>query len=172
MVPPFVPNIKSMDDTHYFDEEDPISDFSESHSSFPPTAKEIDEALSPFNREIQILARGFVQRPHDTTRLKKVEREIDTFVMGEEQKDYLKAFVKHYGQKERKRPRDRLLRDRELAPRVLELRKRGAFLGYSYRKFRPYHQASFRSHHSQGSGLSTSSTGKRTVWHRARLSIH
>lgn len=171
MVPPFVPNIKSMDDTHYFDEEDPISDFSDSHSGLPPTAKEIDEALKPFNREIQILAKGFIQRPHDSTRLKKVEREIDGFAMGEEQKDYLKAFVKHYGQKERKRPRDRLLRDKELAPKVLELRKRGAFLGYTYRKFRPYHQASFRGHRSQGSGFSASS-GKRTVWHRARLSIH
>jgi protein-serine/threonine kinase len=171
MVPPFVPNIKSMDDTHYFDEEDPISDFSESHSGLPLTAKEIDEALKPFNREIQILAKSFIQRPYDSTRLKKVEREIDAFAMGDEQKDYLKAFVKHYCQKEKKRPRDRLLRDRELAPKVLELRKRGAFLGYTYRKFRPYHQSSFRSHRSQGSWLSTSS-GKRTVWHRARLSIH
>ncbi|KAE8452152.1 hypothetical protein EG329_001619 [Mollisiaceae sp. DMI_Dod_QoI] len=171
MVPPFVPNIKSMDDTHYFDEEDPISDFSESHSGTSPTAKEIDEALQPFNREIQIIAKSYIQRPHDSVRLKKVEKEIDSFAMCQEQKDYLKAFVKHYGQKERKRPRDRLLRDKELAPRVLELRKRGAFLGYSYRKFRPYHQGSIRRHRNQGSVASASSTGKRTVWHRARLSI-
>lgn len=172
MTPPFVPNIKSMDDTHYFDEEDPISDFSESHSGPPPTSKEIDSALKPFNREIQVIAKDFIKRPHDSTRLKKVEREIDGLLgIGDEQKDYLKAFVKHYGQKERKRPRDRLLRDRELAPKVLELRKRGAFLGYTYRKFRPYHQPTFRGHRSQGSGFSASS-GKRTVWHRARLSIH
>lgn len=35
--PPFVPEIKSMDDTHYFDEEEPISDFSESVADPPPT---------------------------------------------------------------------------------------------------------------------------------------
>lgn len=172
MMPPFVPNIKSMDDTHYFDEEDPISDFSESQSGPPPTAREIGEALQPFNREIQMLAMSYIQRPHDSARLKKVEREIEAFTMCDEQKDYLKAFVKHYGQKEKKRPRDRLLRDRELAPKVLELRKRGAFLGYSYRKFRPYRQGTFRGPHGQGSGYSASSTSKRTVWHRARLSIH
>lgn len=172
MVPPFVPNIKSMDDTHYFDEEDPISDFSDSHSSPPPTAKEIDDALKPFNREIQVIVREWIARPHDSLKLKKVEREIDAFFMTEEHKDYLKAFVKHYGQKERKRPRDRLLRDKDLAPKVLELRKRGAFLGYTYRRFRPHQQGTFRGHRNQGSAASTASAGKRAVWHRARLSIH
>ena len=63
MVPPFVPNIKSVDDTHYFDEEDPISDFSESISGPPPTPDEISDALRPFNREIQVLAKSFVERP-------------------------------------------------------------------------------------------------------------
>jgi hypothetical protein len=48
----------------------------------------------------------------------------------------LKGFVKRYGRKEKKRPRDRLLRDRDFAPKVLELRKRGAFLGYTYRRIR------------------------------------
>ncbi|KAF8866386.1 kinase-like protein [Acephala macrosclerotiorum] len=172
MVPPFVPNIKSMDDTHYFDEEDPISDFSDSHSGPPPTANEIDEALKPFHREIQVLVKSWIARPHDSMKLKKVEREIDAFAMTEEHKEYLKAFVKHYGQKERKRPRDRLLRDRDLAPRVLELRKRGAFLGYTYRRFRPNHQGTFRGYLNQGSTASITSTGKRAVWHRARLSIH
>lgn len=36
--------------------------------------------------------------------------------------------------KERKRPRDRLLRDRSVGKRVMELRKQGAFLGYTYRR--------------------------------------
>ena len=106
MVPPFVPNIKSVDDTHYFDEEDPISDFSESISGPPPTPDEISDALRPFNREIQVLAKSFVERPHDSVKLRKVEREIDAFAMCDEQKEYLKAFVKHYGRKEKKRPRD------------------------------------------------------------------
>lgn len=167
MTPPFVPSIKSTDDTHYFDEEDPISDFSESLSNFTPAVDEIAEALKPFNREIQILATGFIERPHDTIRLRKVEREIDGFVMCEEQKDYLKSFVKHYGKKEKKRPRDRLLRDKETAPKVLELRKRGAFLGYTYRRIRTTDQSIGR----PGGGTVVQSTGK-NVWRRARLSIH
>lgn len=168
MVPPFVPNIKSMDDTHYFDEEEPISDFSESIQSPQPSPEEANDALKQFNREIRILALGFIERPHDSARLRKVEKEIDNFVMCEEQKDYLKAFVKHYGRKEKKRPRDRLLRDRDTAPTVLELRKRGAFLGYTYRRFRGGRQQSGRA---VGHGVSASSAGKK-VWYRARLSIH
>ena len=134
--PPFVPNIKSMDDTQYFDEEDLISDFSDSVQNMIPKDEDIADALKPFNREIQILATGFIERPHDSIRLRKMEREIDGFVMCEEQKEYLKRFVKVYGKKEKKRPRDKLLRDKETASKVLQLRKEGAFLGYTYRRIR------------------------------------
>lgn len=173
MTPPFVPNIKSMDDTHYFDEEDPISDFSESTSGPAPTVGEIDEALRPFSQEIQLLAKKFIERPHDSVKLKKVERDIDAFPMCEDQKEYLKGFVKHYGRKEKKRPRDRLLRDKDIAPTVLELRKKGAFLGYTYRRYRPRRdRMSSASPDRQGGVVVGSGTAKRTVWHRPRLSIH
>jgi hypothetical protein len=36
--------------------------------------------------------------------------------------------------KEKKRPRDRVLRDKQVGRQVLELRKRGAFLGYAYQR--------------------------------------
>jgi hypothetical protein len=36
--------------------------------------------------------------------------------------------------KEKKRPRDKLLRDPEVGRTVLELRKKGAFVGYTYRR--------------------------------------
>ncbi|KAK5012987.1 hypothetical protein LTR39_003874, partial [Cryomyces antarcticus] len=36
--------------------------------------------------------------------------------------------------KERKRPRDKMLRDPQLKKKVMELRKKGAFLGYTYRR--------------------------------------
>ena len=36
--------------------------------------------------------------------------------------------------KERKRPRDRILRDRKAGKTALEIRKKGAFLGYTYRR--------------------------------------
>lgn len=39
--------------------------------------------------------------------------------------------------KEKKRPRDKMLRDPEVGRKVLELRKKGAFLGYTYRRPKP-----------------------------------
>ena len=36
--------------------------------------------------------------------------------------------------KEKKRPRDRVLRDKVVGRQVLDLRKKGAFLGYTYRR--------------------------------------
>ena len=173
MTPPFVPNIKSVEDTHYFDEEESISDFSDSLPSGVPTVEDIAEALRPFNREIQILATGFIERPHDSVKLRKMEKEIDAFVMCEEQKEYLKSFVRHYGKKEKKRPRDRLLRDKEIAPKVLELRKKGAFLGYTYRRIRVAKDSIGRAGGSTiGSVVIASTSAKKNVWHRARLSIH
>ena len=173
MTPPFVPNIKSMDDTHYFDEEDPISDFSASASAAEPTTEGIAEALKKFNRELQVLATGFIERPYDSIKLRKVEKEIEALNVSDEQKNYLKGFVKRYGRKEKKRPRDRLLRDRELASKVLELRKRGAFLGYTHRRIRKSNMGIGKWEGSeQSGGFAISNPGKRTVWHRARLSIH
>lgn len=138
MTPPFVPAIKSLDDTQYFDEEEPISDFSSSqeYQPDPPTEAEIDKALRCFNRETQIMAREFVTGTYDSVRLRKIEKDIEGFIMSAEQKEYLRGFVRAYGRKERKRPRDKLLRDRENAGKVLEIRRREAFLGYSYRRIR------------------------------------
>src|ERR1700709_1260241 len=163
MVPPFVPDIKSTDDTHYFDEEDPISDFSESLPPTQPTIQDIADALKPFNREIQILATGYIEKPSDSVRMRKIEREIDAFNVCDEQKDYLKGFVRHYGRKEKKRPRDRLLRDRDIAPKVLELRKRGAFLGYTYRRIRVSKCATNKVGRADLTTFCAS--GKRSVWH-------
>lgn len=158
MAPPFVPEVRSVEDTRYFDEEEPISDVSSSKASLDPSPHEIKEALRPFNREIQILATEFIVKPHDSVKLKKIDREIEGFNMSDMQKAYLKEFVKTYGRKEKKRPRDRLLRDRDCRDRVLEIRKNGAFLGYSYRRIK------------RGGSFRSANTSNREVWYRARLS--
>ncbi|KAI9745336.1 MAG: hypothetical protein M1818_001616 [Claussenomyces sp. TS43310] len=136
--PPFVPSLKGWDDTQYFDEEEPISDFSatQEYQPDPPTEADLGEALRGFSSEVQMLARGYVSRPYDSVRLRRIEREIDNFAMTYEQRHYLRSFIKLYGRKERKRPRDRLLRDGDVGDKVLEIRKRSAFLGYSYRRIR------------------------------------
>ncbi len=117
---------------------------------------------------MKIIARDYVTTAYDSTRLRKIEREIDTFCMGDEQKNYLRGFVRAYGRKEKKRPRDRLLRDKELSKRVLEERKKGAFLGYSYRRMRgSVGGIGLRAADGLGNGKGKASA----VWRRGKISI-
>jgi hypothetical protein len=46
----------------------------------------------------------------------------------------LTAVKKGRQRKEKKRPRDKILRDPEVGRQVLEIRKKGAFVGYTYRR--------------------------------------
>ena len=100
------------------------------------TEEELAAALRCFNREIQIIARNYIVTSYDTAKLKAIEREIEGFNLGAEQKEYLRTFVRAYGQKDRKRARDKLLRDMDVGDKVLEVRKKSAFLGYTYRRIR------------------------------------
>lgn len=146
MVPPIVPELRSLEDTRYFEDEDSISDFSEPLHEVPYTNDNLKNALRPFNHEVQNLIQDYLRPPCDSARIRKAEDEIDHFFMSEEHKQYLKAVIKLYGRKELKRPRDKVLRDKAVGPKALELRKEGAFLGYTYRRFRPrprISQASF-----------------------------
>lgn len=173
MTPPFVPAIKTADDTQYFDEEDPISDFSSSqdsaHHLSSPTEDELEAALRCFNSEIKILARSYVTTGYDSARLRKIEREIDAFCMGDEHKDYLRGIVRAYGRKEKKRPRDRLLRDKEVAKRVMEERKKGAFLGYTYRRIRRVSVGAVGLR--EAGGISNGKGRASAGWGRGRISI-
>ncbi|KAG9242652.1 kinase-like domain-containing protein [Calycina marina] len=171
MTPPFVPNIKSTEDTHYFDEEDPISDFSDSVSCAEQKIGDIENALRPFSQRIQLLATGFIDRPHDSVTLRKFDRDIDNLSINAEQKTYLKGFGRHYGPKDRKRPRDKLLRDRSTAPKVLQLRKQSAFLGYTYRRIRGGKEG-FKVIRGPMPRAGSSVVMNKSAWHRARLSIH
>lgn len=103
--PPFVPDVKSREDTKYFDEEDPISDVDDDESSHD---------CVPERFPADTAADG-------TTQVDGAQRQWDDVA----------AKSKKAG-KEKKRPRDRVLRDKVVAREVLELRKKGAFLGYAY----------------------------------------
>ncbi|TLD20287.1 hypothetical protein PspLS_08499 [Pyricularia sp. CBS 133598] len=199
LTPPFVPQIRSADDTKYFDEdEDPISDWSDTEPSTPGdgeaettitgtaaatitsmadavngattiisaavdspvdsprtsrnynggvitalTRQQVREAeiaawLRGFRRSIQKAARHWVQVPYDALRLRNIDLRIESLPdLTIEQREILRRFVRLYGRKEKKRPRDRLLRDRQTKGVVLELRKRTAFLGYTWQRMRP-----------------------------------
>lgn len=131
--PPFVPDIKSRDDTKYFDDDDPISDVDDASSNCSASndpyvglgvqaaagAGQVDGA--PVLRDVG-LGNGLAN------------------VGARTEGDAINQAVTTNGSKakksrrEKKRPRDRVLRDKEVGRTVLELRKRGAFLGYTYRR--------------------------------------
>ncbi|KAI0843031.1 kinase-like protein [Hypoxylon sp. FL0890] len=166
--PPFVPQLSGCEDTHYFDEEEPISDWSE---SIPETSSEIEDValnpliagsaangfpspplprispyrsptkaaamqaqLSMFPRHLRGVIGQFVSVPYDSAKLKRMDHEIEAMTPDMGLCDAMKAFVRAFGRRERKRPRDRLLRDRNTKGPVLEVRKQTAFMGYTYRR--------------------------------------
>ncbi|KAK7923901.1 kinase-like domain-containing protein [Apiospora marii] len=183
--PPFVPEISSLEDTHYFDEEEPISDWSESQPdtdsySFPSDAgpgmgdgtalsaahdparlmhgltanlpilqppvnpivanryprrlEAVQRHLAAYPKMVRNMVMHFVETPYDSTRLKRIDREIETLTANPQEVEQLKKVVRTYGRKEKKRPRDRLLRDRHTKGLVLEVRKQSAFLGYTWKR--------------------------------------
>ena len=185
--PPHVPQLGSMDDTRYFDEEDEISDWSESDTSesdqidtpshhhhhqpedatdpptlsppgntppdspetaLPPTAAplraapsradEAREAMAGFRRSVQRWAMTAIATPYDTARLRALDAQIDSMSgLNPSERAALRHFIRVFGRKERKRPRDRLLRDKTTRNIVMEVRKKTAFLGYTWRRMRP-----------------------------------
>ncbi|CAK7202789.1 hypothetical protein SEUCBS139899_005516 [Sporothrix eucalyptigena] len=159
MPPPFVPKIRSDDDTQYFDdgivsEDEESTDVSgegddkdnmEACTAIQDSPKEnadsIDEALGPFDVTVQMKALGWIATPYDSSRLKVIEAEIGQLIatgLSTSDGEALLRFVEKFGKREKKRPRDRLLRDRKTKRISMELRKRNAFLGYTWRRMSPY----------------------------------
>ncbi len=129
--PPFIPKVKSWEDTKYFEEEEPISDVSDSSSYSsaredpdPDPAAETDESATT----------ACAPHPENTWNANEIR------LVSEVVKDKMKAKQAQddnknkVAKKEKKRPRDMLLRDPEVGRKVLEIRKKGAFMGYTYRR--------------------------------------
>lgn len=122
--PPFVPDVSARDDTKYFDEEEPISDVDDAASC----SVDLD-ALSHHDRHDK--QTEAVRVTHIDGAQGQYERLMDAAaadsqaVVQEGKSAKLKA---------KKRPRDRVLRDKEMGRKALEIRKKGAFLGYTYRR--------------------------------------
>ena len=136
--PPFIPQVDGAEDTHYFEESEPIEDWSESRgSSCDLTQEEVRELLSDFRPGVQNVAIELVAKPFDPTKLRSIQTSVSLMnTVSSEEKEILKAFVRLYGRKERKRPRDRLLRDDKTKDIVMDIRKKTAFMGYTWRRMR------------------------------------
>lgn len=142
--PEWVPHIESYTDTHYFEEDEPISDWSDSIGTQTGEESENRGELDceflefGFPRNVRHLVFDFISKPYDSTKLKQFDRDIDqNSRLVSEEKEYLKWYARKVGHKERKRPRDKLLRDPWIKDEVLQIRKQTAFLGYSWRRKPP-----------------------------------
>lgn len=138
--PPFVPRIRSPDDTQYFEDDERISDWA---STVASSAEEphigLDEVrtlLRGMRDNVHKYAAELVSKPYDA-------RNIDKKIDGErgllcQEREVLKQFVRAYGRKQKKAPRDPLLRDPSTKKAVLSQRKKTAFMGYTWRRRRMY----------------------------------
>ena len=137
--PPEVPKVSGKEDTHYFDEEAAVSepDDEPSMSSLDEDSLKNQEAF-----EEQIAAdfhagQNAALDETDTTAAHPADGAEDRRLKAKTTKANTSAPLlgrKTRRAKDKKRPRDRILRDKTVAKQVLQVRKTGAFWGYSYRR--------------------------------------
>lgn len=130
--PPFVPDVKGRDDTKYFDEEDPVSDVDDASTTCSGENQEHCPG-APRNVATAILTTQLdgAAGPQTTTISHDPEEDTNPTLQ------QIDKTAKSAKPKEKKRPRDRVLRDKEVGRTVLQLRKQNVFLGYTYRRPKP-----------------------------------
>lgn len=113
--PPTIPKVRGWEDTRYFDDWKSVGGINEPSEPSDTDSQSGDECDAPTQgRQNTKPAVGFPAAPSAARPLQMM-------------KDAEKK-------KEKKRPRDKILRDKEVGKTVLELRKQSAFLGYTYRR--------------------------------------
>ena len=146
MKPPEVPKVKDNLDTKYFDQEPSVSDMGSSRSTSIMSEEDfvkqeelerqivaVYEENARLQRQLQGGGYDGQQGGEFGTSAGNKELNEEAFiaaaydVLKEEGEGKIKA-------REKKRPRDRILRDKGVGKEALELRKKGAFLGYTYRR--------------------------------------
>lgn len=123
ITPPFVPRVKGWDDTKYFDEEGSVSDIGSVSSEDAVACNDENRPSAPTSQH-QPENQNIVPEPP------KDERHV----LGSMLNVGAPQDVKEKKAKDKKRPRDKILRDLRHGPLALKMRREGAFLGYNYRK--------------------------------------
>ena len=126
---PEVPDVKSCYDTKYFDEDEPVSDVDDA-SSTSSLQEQVLKAQEEFEEEIAAAFAATAKEQDITAAATNIENIVPVGEAVVPSKKSARA-------KEKRRPRDRILRDTKVAKQVLDLRKKGAFLGYTYRRPKP-----------------------------------
>ena len=166
MRPPFVPKVRSWEDTKYFEDDGAFSDIASSSTeegACPVATQGADEhpPRSPNMLDFEADLQGN-QHQHDDQKIMPSKPCLDQPVKGDIAEEQCppagdppfppqaggqqhvdgksetprKMPKKDDGkrQREKKRPRDKILRDPEHGRAAMQLRKQGAFLGYAYRR--------------------------------------
>ncbi|PKS10661.1 hypothetical protein jhhlp_002416 [Lomentospora prolificans] len=138
--PPFVPQTRSVDDTRYFEDDERISDWSStvasSNNEQTLGREEVRLLLRGMREDVHAFAVKLISSPYDPRSIdKKIDEERGLFLR---EREVLKRFVRVYGRKDKRRPRDPLMRDPKIKHAVLSYRKKTAFLGYTWRRRRAY----------------------------------
>ncbi|KAL2854441.1 hypothetical protein BJY01DRAFT_243578 [Aspergillus pseudoustus] len=114
MSPPFIPKVRGWEDTRYFEDGDYPSDHDDE-----TTDSDIDHAKD--------------DKGPNAGDCKQDNEPASTHpLVIDGSKDPGSPVAKKH--KEQRRPRDKILRDKRLRKTVFEMRKKGAFLGYTYRR--------------------------------------
>jgi len=117
--PPFTPRVKSWEDTKYFDDEGPISDIESGTSEDDSQPLKLDVAtLDPSHHQQE------AQAINPETPGVELEQKLTPPL----------SYMQAKKPKEKKRPRDKILRDPNVGKMALQMRKDSAFIGYGYRK--------------------------------------
>ena len=137
--PPEVPKVSGKEDTHYFDEEAAVSepDDEPSTSSLDEDSLKNQEAFEEQIAADFYAAQNASSDDADATAVHIADGAEDRRLKAKTTKANTSAPLlgkKTRRAKDKKRPRDRILRDKAVAKQVLQLRKTGAFWGYSYRR--------------------------------------
>ncbi|MCJ1395048.1 hypothetical protein MMC18_007929 [Xylographa bjoerkii] len=136
---PDVPDVKSRYDTKYFDEDEPISDVDDASSTSSVQEQEL-RAQEAYEEGIAAAYAATLENQRNMDGMQNMNDAIrvgSTKVDAATTAELVLVGNKDLKIKEKKRPRDRILRDTQVAKQVLDLRKKGAFLGYTYRRPRP-----------------------------------
>ena len=152
--PPFVPDVRGHDDTRYFDEEASISDVDDASSDDGQNPRGSKEATPTAGNTPRLDGAGGIAG-RDGAESTLLTEDPDMALLAPAA--HLKPITTANKKKEKKRPRDRLLRDKVVGKQVLELRKKGAFIGYTYR--RPNIKALGEERGRQGLGASGKGSG-------------
>ncbi|KAJ5776577.1 uncharacterized protein N7511_001588 [Penicillium nucicola] len=118
--PPIIPRVRNWEDTRYFDDSKlaanaPGKAEARQSEDNGDTLRSDPDAITP------------AQGPDENVSIEPRSVAATPDAVSEQIKDNAKK-------KEKKRPRDKILRDQQMSKNVMEIRKKGAFLGYTYRR--------------------------------------